>query len=81
MSSDGEMHSSVAHSIVRRGIIKGTIKRPSKCDFCDAEGYVEAHHHRGYSDPLVFIWLCRKCHREAHVAIRKYDKLNFKSVI
>lgn len=53
-----------ARSVVSHAIRKGTLIRPEKCEFCSANGRVEAHHHKGYEKEnwLEVVWLCKKCH-------------------
>lgn len=51
-----------ACGVVRAAIKKGLIVKPSQCERCEAEGFVESSHH-DYTKPLEVEWLCRRCHR------------------
>lgn len=44
----------------------GTLIRPSRCERCDAEGFVDGHHPDLMADPLDVEWLCRSCHMAHH---------------
>ena len=50
-----------AHRIVRTAIRKGILIRPSNCESCSENGFIESHH-EDYSKPLDVNWLCTKCH-------------------
>jgi len=60
-----------AHGRVRRAVLRGDMTRPSTCEQCRTEGYIEAAHY-DYAQPLLVRWLCRRCHR-------KWDAVNPKS--
>lgn len=66
-----------ASNLVNKAVKEGTLIRPEFCEFCDQKGKIEGHHYKGYHKPLVVNWLCSKCHREAHVAIRKHRTVLF----
>ena len=54
-----------AHQLVRNAINRGDLVRPSVCESCDQNGYIEGHHD-DYSQPLVVRWLCAACHKQHH---------------
>lgn len=59
----------VAYNKFRRAVIKGVLKRPSRCQGCRerAIGRRRLHgHHEDYAKPLDVMWLCAKCHHERH---------------
>lgn len=39
----------------------GNIIRPNKCTNCKKSGKIDAHH-QNYNNPLVVIWVCKRCH-------------------
>ncbi len=43
--------------------------KPGPCAFCEIPPPTEAHH-TDYSKPLEIIWLCQKCHRDLHKALK-----------
>jgi hypothetical protein len=45
---------------------KGYIIRPKKCEKCNSDSKLEAHHH-DYEKPLDVLWLCRNCHVRLHM--------------
>ena len=55
-----------AHDIVRKALLVGRLIKPDLCDRCFAFLPLDAHHHNGYELPLDVVWLCRRCHRQAH---------------
>lgn len=54
-----------ARDKVQKAIRKGTLVRPSTCDDCGQDMFVEAHH-EDYSKPLDVQWLCKDCHWKRH---------------
>lgn len=42
----------------------GTLVRAERCEHCGLEGETQAHH-RTY-DPMDVLWICQRCHTEAH---------------
>lgn len=59
-----------ARGQLRQAIATGKIRRPTRCERCGREGYVDGHH-SDYSKPLYVEWLCRSCHAAHHAAARK----------
>lgn len=53
------------HECVARAIKSGKLVKPSECSRCCSDKSIEAHH-IDYSKPLVVVWLCSMCHKEAH---------------
>jgi|WetSurMetagenome_2_1015567.scaffolds.fasta_scaffold17050_4 hypothetical protein len=51
---------------VNYAVSVGKIAKPDVCEKCGRIGKVHGHHHNGYDDKLDIIWLCPRCHREAH---------------
>lgn len=58
-----------ARAAVATALRKGIIQRPEACDRCSAVGPVDAHHHCGWEPEqwLNVTWLCRRCHKAAHM--------------
>ena len=54
-----------AQRVINNAIRDGRIERPSYCEGCFQEKFVEGHH-PDYDKPLEVDWLCKKCHRELH---------------
>lgn len=52
-----------AHNAVYRAIKKGELVRPKRCQICDEEGKIEAHH-ASYDNGkrTSIIWVCKCCH-------------------
>ena len=50
-----------AHHFVSDGLAHGRIVKPNKCNKCGKFRKLEAHH-PDYSQPEVFVWLCKPCH-------------------
>jgi hypothetical protein len=44
---------------------------PQPCEHCGAENYKTEGHHPDYSKPLDVVWLCRPCHKQLHVELKK----------
>src|SRR3990167_1256292 len=49
-----------AHTAIRRAFRKGQFQRPSHCESCGREGFIEAAH-SDYAAPLEVAWMCRPC--------------------
>lgn len=60
---------SLAHRKVAYLVKIGKIDKPKRCSHCKEENKIEAHHWKGYSEEFAIdvIWLCRKCHKKAHL--------------
>ena len=60
-----------AHYYVSRQIKLGNLKRPSVCEDCQTPCKTDAHHYKGYAEEhwLTVVFLCRKCHKNAHMLI------------
>ena len=65
---------------VRKALREGSLSRPVHCSQCGKHrselqqsngrySSIEGHHHRGYEyeHALDVVWLCKKCHAQAHV--------------
>lgn len=47
---------------VSAALSHGKLRRAEACELCgDENGYIIAHHWRGYDDPLDVWWICRSC--------------------
>jgi len=58
--------------IVQRAILAGNLKRPDKCEKCNSQSYIVAHH-SNYKKPLNIKWLCQSCHKKLHLK-KSFDK-------
>jgi len=58
-----------ARNAANRAILKNEIKKQNHCTNCHSKNNLEKHH-SDYSNSLSIIWLCRKCHRKLHLAIK-----------
>jgi hypothetical protein len=63
-----------ARSLVRSAIKAEKLVKPEKCQACELDTKLEAHH-VDYSKPLDVIWLCSGCHSKVH---RKFFKEDLK---
>jgi transposase-like protein len=54
-----------AHSAAARAQKNGILKKPENCERCGQKGRLHKHH-PDYSRPLHVLWLCPKCHGQAH---------------
>ena len=61
---------SPAHSMVQRAVRDGKLVKPSKCQNCNKEKKVYAHHD-DYYKPLDVKWLCQVCHKKEHKLINE----------
>ena len=58
-----------ARDKVQKAIKSGKLIRPKKCEHCEVQGPLEAHH-TDYAEPLKVNWLCRTCHGREHTGER-----------
>lgn len=58
-----------AHAAFRSAERRGLVQR-TPCEVCGAED-TDAHHYRGYHQPLAVRFLCRRHHKAAHKAERR----------
>ena len=54
-----------AHKAVFTALRRGELKKASRCEHCNSEGPLQAHH-EDYSHPLKVVWLCARCHTAKH---------------
>lgn len=59
-----------ARKAVYHAIKRGDLTRSKKCQMCNTEGNVEAHH-SDYTEMLSVIWVCRKCHGGIHRTLNR----------
>lgn len=57
-----------AHYAVESALVKGILVRPERCQGCNEDLPLEAHHYLGYSAEhrLDIVWLCQMCHSKQH---------------
>lgn len=55
-----------ARQAVNNAIRDGRLIRPSICESCFQEKFVQGHHEDHVNKPLEVDWLCIKCHKELH---------------
>lgn len=60
-----------AQARVAYAVKQGSLIPASACEQCGAEERLDAHHPRGYEQPLDVVWLCRPCHRTLHNAEKR----------
>jgi len=48
----------------------GEIVKSSICSMCTRSGLTLEMHHTNYDEPLQIEWLCRRCHRRLHAALK-----------
>jgi hypothetical protein len=53
---------------VQAAIVSGKLVRPKCCSRCGSGGKIHGHH-SDYRKPLLVVWLCTKCHGQAHRVI------------
>lgn len=63
----------LARDAIYRAIKKGKIKRPKKCEGCNKEGPVTAHH-EDYLKRMEVLWLCDPCHQKADKLLSDKNK-------
>jgi hypothetical protein len=54
-----------ARMLLNRAVKRGDITKPNRCEECDQEIRLTAHHD-DYSQPLKVRWLCYECHGKLH---------------
>lgn len=57
-----------ARAIAVRMTANGNLKQ-QPCAFCQEEQ--SQRHHPDYTQPLLIVWLCAKCHKELHTRQKK----------
>ena len=65
----------LARRIVVKHIRLGNLSRSELCETCGLNTKTEAHH-TDYGRPLAVMWLCDKCHGEAHKRDSIYNPKN-----
>ncbi len=53
-------------SAVHRAVKSGELVKPDICSKCGVPGKKLDGHHKDYEQPLVVVWVCRKCHKQRH---------------
>lgn len=59
-----------ARTEVYKAIKRGDILRPDACEKCGTVGRVEGHH-PDYSKQLLVVWVCSRCHKAIHKALKE----------
>jgi len=54
-----------ARHAVRNAVQAGKIIKPTECPSCGVAAVLHAHH-KDYSKPMVFTWICATCHGKEH---------------
>lgn len=54
-----------ARKVVSYALSRGDLTRPDRCEMCNQEAFLEAHH-PNYNRPLDVVWLCKQCHENIH---------------
>ena len=57
---------------------KGKIIKPLRCQVCDRERKLIAHHFN-YDEPLKIVWICQSCHKVLHKKWPVKNNLNKKA--
>jgi hypothetical protein len=71
-------HFVYAGNAIAKALKNHQILKPTNCTQCGTNYKIQAHHHNGYSNYLEVLWLCDKCHRQAHVIMRKNQRIKYK---
>jgi ribosomal protein S27AE len=50
-----------AHNKLNNAVRDGKIVKPDHCEICGKPGHIHAHH-SDYSDQLLVVWICARCH-------------------
>jgi hypothetical protein len=50
-----------ARQILKNAVLRGMIRRVTRCETCGRAGQTQGHH-SDYNRPLFVTWLCRSCH-------------------
>lgn len=58
-----------AHGLLNNYLAEGCIKKPDFCTLCLSKEKIEAHH-PNYDEPLLVVWVCRKCHIAIHKRLK-----------
>lgn len=64
-----------ATNAVYNAVRDGFLKPPSRCELCGVDSKLHGHHF-DYEKPLVVVWLCAACHRQAHAIIDLCERAN-----
>lgn len=68
---------------VQWALKSGIITKPNKCNLCDQNKPLVAHHWHGYDEKHVLDvkWLCRSCHKKVHILKSKKHKIVYNGVV
>ena len=50
-----------AHNKLNNALRDGKMIKPDGCEICGSNSHIHAHH-SDYSEPLLVVWLCARCH-------------------
>ena len=50
-----------AQNKLNNALRDGKILKPNTCEICGSNSHIHAHHEY-YSQPLLVVWICAKCH-------------------
>lgn len=59
---------------LRQAVKLGKVIKPKNCENCGRETKLDGHHD-DYDFPLIVRWLCARCHKKHHVAVREREKV------
>ncbi len=59
-----------ARAAIENALLRGDLVKPSTCEACGTYGCPIEGHHVDYDYVLAVDWLCRDCHRVAHIRPR-----------
>jgi hypothetical protein len=71
LKSDREKHPETkARWLLNNALNRGSITKPTRCEHCDKELPLHAHH-GDYNRPLEVDWLCHSCHHKLHIKLNR----------
>lgn len=65
-----------ARQAVQRAVRRGTLVKPSRCEYPTCAASDIQAHHEDYSRPLVVRWLCRRHHAAADMLTRNHSPMD-----
>ena len=57
-------------TMLNRAVREGVVQKPPGCVRCGKQEDLHAHHEH-YDEPLDVVWLCKDCHQDRHIEVRR----------